>query len=1026
MLMTKGRTPLLLVALLSAAIACAEQEGKLSILPLSNAWKFKPDPKEEGVGQKWFATETDTSRWAEVRSDKGTGYETQGFADFNGYSWYRQTVSVPGHLAERKRLLLLFCAVDAFADVYVNGSKAFTHNADNASDAWNVWRVPFSFEATKWIQPGQENVIAVRVYNVSGMGGVWKPAFLFATDRPLKTDDMYQHVLGKRLIVFTDVLPGQRVLVGKPMEAEKDLPDDRPREHVETITESPHSYTVAFNGNVDGTMTRGPIGYRAFKQGWQANRSLIIENVGRTEVRNPWLIANGRPRPRGLQEIVEAATRGYTAPAERARAIWEFFRRRRFHFSTGCLENKDAVKVLHILGYGLCGNCATILSDLWREAGFHTRKGSVHAHSISDVHYDGDFHLLDGDEHIICLKADNRTIASSTDIARDHDLMKRTHAYGILREDNQKTNEWTAGIFCNERVPDRDRGRFTKHVMAMTLRPNESLEYRWDHIGKQYTADDGSVAWRPHICRTLCNGKLRYRPDLSKPTAEAGLTELDNVVLDTAPAALRVNDPKRPASATWRFGCPYPLVGGEAAATVRLGEKASAEWLLTTDQGTWRVAALRQSGAHQFTAILDKLLSRFLWATYEAALTLSLNGQVSATDVAFDYDIQIARLSLPELEVGANKIEYTDGNEGERQVRITHKWMERTAWHPPPAPETVFPGDGQTVQGSGFTFRWSAPRDPDGDRIVDYHFELSEYADRRWPLSPNFEKLLSNTAFKGKAEWTPPRKGLLNGGTTYYWHVRALDEKGVWGPWSKTYSFTVQAPGVPLDVELAPGRDEYELVLAWQPNPKGERPVAYKVYGSDEKGFTISDTEYARYMGKGLIRSKSQYAETEGEVNGTGWAKAPANLITTVRGTSLKVVGPDVALPNTNKCLYRAVAVDANGNESGPSDCAAVQRPFAFTRPVLKAQVGKPYRYEIRTIETLGDLSCRSQPPAFFGSSSTAFTALSPPPGLSLARTGRNSARVSGTPTKAGSFEVRFRASARRTRDYSYRLEVSE
>ena len=31
------------------------------------------------------------------------------------------------------------------------------------------------------------------------------------------------------------------------------------------------------------------------------------------------------------------------------------------------------------------------------------------------------------------------------------------------------------------------------------------------------------------------------------------------------------------------------------------------------------------------------------------------------------------------------------------------------------------------------------------------------------------------------------------------------------------------------------------VVLRWKPNPAGRQPVKYRVYGSDEKGFSVSD-----------------------------------------------------------------------------------------------------------------------------------------------------------------------------------------
>jgi hypothetical protein len=97
-------------------------------------------------------------------------------------------------------------------------------------------------------------------------------------------------------------------------------------------------------------------------------------------------------------------------------------------------------------------------------------------------------------------------------------------------------------------------------------------------------------------------------------------------------------------------------------------------------------------------------------------------------------------------------------------VRITHEWVERSASKPPEAPEPVYPSDGGQAEGTDFAFRWNAAKDADGDKITDYHFVLANRQDMRWPLSTNFDKLISRTADKGKAQYTLPSAGLLTGG----------------------------------------------------------------------------------------------------------------------------------------------------------------------------------------------------------------------------------------------------------------------
>jgi hypothetical protein len=122
-------------------------------------------------------------------------------------------------------------------------------------------------------------------------------------------------------------------------------------------------------------------------------------------------------------------------------------------------------------------------------------------------------------------------------------------------------------------------------------------------------------------------------------------------------------------------------------------------------------------------------------------------------------------------------------------------------------------------------------------------------------------------------------------------------------------------------------------------------------------------------------------------------------------------------------------AVDAAGNESGPSDYAEVPRPFVFSRPELKAQVGKPYRYEPKLVRSDGDLRCRvindtSYNAAFWDREEYRFAAIRIPEGLSLdGATGV----ISGKPARTGAFEVSFRVDGPpgKSRNVSFALNIA-
>jgi hypothetical protein len=212
-----------------------------------------------------------------------------------------------------------------------------------------------------------------------------------------------------------------------------------------------------------------------------------------------------------------------------------------------------------------------------------------------------------------------------------------------------------------------------------------------------------------------------------------------------------------------------------------------------------------------------------------------------------------------------------------------------------------------------------------------------------WPLSTNFYKLVSKTADRGKAQYSVPHDGLLAVDRQYYWRVRAKNAKGVWGPWSATWSFTSRGPASPIDVTLVVDKDRGTGLLRWKPNTIGRKPAKYRIYGSDEKGFTISDAPY-----KAAVGISKEVAPNR-----------PANFVAEVTATELAVIGADVDLPNANRAFYRVVAVDEKGNRSGPSDFADAPRPFVWSRAVTAAKVGSEYRLAMAVIRSLGDLRSR-------------------------------------------------------------------
>lgn len=685
--------------------------------------------------------------------------------------------------------------------------------------------------------------------------------------------------------------------------------------HTETTDGREHRYTIRMAGDLDGVNTRDPVGYSPYEQAFEPNVSVRLENLGDTNVVNPWIIVNDSRDWRTLDRILDEILDDGMTDGEKARAIWEFARTHRYHYTCATDEVKDTVKMLNVYGYTLCWDEAYTVSNLWQAAGLKVRRGYPHGHCTTEVWYDDAWHLLDSDEHLMYLLRDNRTIASESDLAADRDLVKRGHAYGVLQREDPAGAEGASSLFFFTGPRTGCRPRVGDHRMELTLRPGESLTWAWEDRGKYHGYWD-----RP---KRLSNGAMQYVPDLDRP--EKWAARVDGWV--AGPNGLRPESGRR-GTLEVDVRCPYVVVGGTVDLTCNLDipidvsvarDGADPSALSRTDDGSFDADPAFPSDGPPAYGYTLRIVS-----PPDTPADFVLSGLSIRTD------LQMAPLSLPALEVGENRIRYTSDSGG--PVSITHAWTEREG-DPAPAPPDAphFPADGGEVSGTRFTFSWPEVKD-----AVDYHFQLGESADFRYVLSPVFDKLVSRTPSKGKAEWSIPFDGLLSPHRTYFWRVRARNGEGRWGAWSRAWSFTPKAPGIPLEVDIEADWDDRTLTLGWQPNPEGSVPDHYEIFGSNERGFSASREPY-----RVMVDNKN--AET-----------FPANLVATTDGTEMIVGGPDA--PDGGFAFYRVVAVDPDGIRSGPSDLAAAPRPMILSTPALRAVAGVTYTYPVRVTTSIGEL----------------------------------------------------------------------
>jgi hypothetical protein len=769
-----------------------------------------------------------------------------------------------------------------------------------------------------------------------------------------------------------------------PPWSSKTEPGDVPKNHVEHVAGAggaKHSYTVIQGGTMDGQNCRSPLGVGMNREGvcdqtWESNRFVRMENAGDSDVINPWL-SNGRNSFRNFGELLASAVTPGMSDKEKALALWFQEIQFRYHAAGDNQELGDPVKVFNSYGHNTCGNDSICLAGLWQKAGLQAAPARGVGHCITQVFYQDRWHLLDGDQAVLYLLRDNETIAGEQDIVRDHDLIRRTHTSGITLADNGAHDEWEAALYGYEGEVKGQRHCYDKTTMNMILRPGEALIWRWGHL--QPVKYHGATPIYPD---TVCNGLWEYRPDFTKVGWRKGAARVENIQEKDGELSA---EPGKNGLLEWTVQTPYVIVGGRLEV-----EGTGAKFAISSDGKNWKAVA----------GSLDQFFSPADPARYEYHLRCELPPEARLKRLGMVNDLQMSPLVLPAMSIGENTFVYSDETKGERNIVLTHGWVERSSATPPPEVKTpLFPTDGGETSGTDVAFRWAAPTTSDGAKIADYHFELSDRPDMKWPLSTNFYKLISRTADRGQAQYTLPSVGLLAPDHRYYWRVRAKNSQGVWGSWSKVWSFTPHAPSYPLAVNLVYDPAKNEGVLHWKPNPAGRPAVKYRVYGSDEKGFSASDVPYQANIG-----ATHDLA-----------AQFPANFIAETSDTELAVLGPGIKLSNANKTYYRVTAVDVEGKRSGPSDYASAPRPVIYSEPPLAARVGGDYQYQPQANRSLGDLKAREvdgrEVRAFFEMESPKYTIVTGPEWLKLdPATGM----LSGRPVAAGKYEVSILATIER------------
>ncbi|MCA9052224.1 MAG: hypothetical protein KDA75_00230 [Planctomycetaceae bacterium] len=126
-------------------------------------WFADNDPGSK-EGASWSAVEVPAEGWQTMALP--ASWESAGLPDFDGIVWFRRTVEVPAELAGRTASLEL-SRIDDRDDTFLNGQRV---------GGMEVWTAERKYPIAAGALQAGANVIAVRVLDTGGGGGIYGPA----------------------------------------------------------------------------------------------------------------------------------------------------------------------------------------------------------------------------------------------------------------------------------------------------------------------------------------------------------------------------------------------------------------------------------------------------------------------------------------------------------------------------------------------------------------------------------------------------------------------------------------------------------------------------------------------------------------------------------------------------------------------------------------------------------------------------------------------------------------------------------
>lgn len=422
------------------------------------------------------------------------------------------------------------------------------------------------------------------------------------------------------------------------------------------------------------------------------------------------VVTDASPDYTDLPSAVRSMTANWPTDPEKCWAVFYWNHKARRQTSPMVVHGMactDPIRQFNDYGYTMCSTIAGINCSLWHALGYKVKYWDISMHTVSEVEYDGRYHLYDNSMSAVYTLCDGRTIAGVEDIGKEG----ACEASGGRREpghiaryhclNGYAPNSFLTGADCARSLADEyrcfnpnglkyryyffdwDRG----HRYVLNVRSGQSYTRHYAALGKEpkhYVPNHGKDPEEIHDGKYRFgirgNGQWQFRPFAGDPLHSA----------HSATGVTAVEGKLQPAAAGKPGEVVYKIDGANVIASLairgrifRRGQDDLVRISISATNGmTWQpVWTASGTGSQSISADLVGEVN----GSYELLVKIELVGKAAAADARLDDLVletltQLNSKTQPKLLLGKNTVYVGAGEQTETAVLWPD--LQGEAWKP--------------------------------------------------------------------------------------------------------------------------------------------------------------------------------------------------------------------------------------------------------------------------------------------------------------------------------------------------------